>query len=423
MIRDQDPVPPRQLQPHTSRDLETICLKCLNKAPQKRYPTAIQLAEDLRRFLERQPILARRAGPIERLGRFIQRKPAWAVAAMLLILFLGVAAVAQRISREQRRQLAASDLVESIATADAQALPQLLTRLPEQRTTILPLLRAELAATPPEQTKWVNLSVAVLAADRTEPADALLKYLAKARSGEISIIVPILGARSEELFEQLWKALLEEGATDGARLRLACLAAQLSPTDARWSAIAPAVAQALVHQHPLDIGTMSTALMPAHAALIPALVKISCEPHSEPEVKNVAVGILTRFAADQPQTLVELTADANPEQFRLLLPSLQEHAETVLPQLEAIAEAGTVTRARWKRRPSRRNTISNRPTMRHSTVEPTPLRRCGNLAVQRLASNRCAKKPILRRAWLIELLGPLNVLAAALAKSRGNDRQ
>src|SRR5262249_62137522 len=58
-VRSQEPVPPTEFLPKTPKDLETITLKCLQKEPNKRYETAHLLADDLRRYLEGRPILAR----------------------------------------------------------------------------------------------------------------------------------------------------------------------------------------------------------------------------------------------------------------------------------------------------------------------------------------------------------------------------
>jgi hypothetical protein len=88
-----EPVPPRQLQPGTPCDLETICLKCLHKEAGKRYAGAAQLAEDLRRFLAREPILAKAVGPGERLWRWSRRNPIVATLGATLLLLLLVVAV------------------------------------------------------------------------------------------------------------------------------------------------------------------------------------------------------------------------------------------------------------------------------------------------------------------------------------------
>jgi WD40 repeat protein/serine/threonine protein kinase len=78
-VMAEDPIPPRRLHPRVPRDLETICLKCLQKEPWRRYGSAAELAEDLRRFLNDEPILARPVSALHRLVKWARRKPALAL--------------------------------------------------------------------------------------------------------------------------------------------------------------------------------------------------------------------------------------------------------------------------------------------------------------------------------------------------------
>lgn len=87
----QDPVSPRRLQPTLPRDLETICLKCLEKEPGKRYGSAAALADDLRRFLGGQTIQARRVRDVEKALRWCRRNP---LAAACLAGVIGTFLVA-----------------------------------------------------------------------------------------------------------------------------------------------------------------------------------------------------------------------------------------------------------------------------------------------------------------------------------------
>ena len=84
LVTSAEVVPPRRLRPEVPRDLETICLKCLQKEPTKRYTSAGTLAEDLRRLLNGRPILARRASRPERVVRWCRRNP-WVVFSMAVL--------------------------------------------------------------------------------------------------------------------------------------------------------------------------------------------------------------------------------------------------------------------------------------------------------------------------------------------------
>lgn len=131
-IRNGDPPRPTALVPRIPRDLETICLKCLEKHPARRYESALALAEDLERFLDHEPISARRTNALERAWRWVCRRPAVSgLAATLLLVCCGAAGVVAWQSRQvgdlsrseeaTRRQAAADKERAAAATREADA--------------------------------------------------------------------------------------------------------------------------------------------------------------------------------------------------------------------------------------------------------------------------------------------------------------
>jgi len=92
LLLDTEPRQPRLLNPKIDRDLSTICLKCLEKGPKRRYSSALALAEDLERWLKHEPILARHTGIIGRSRKWVRRNPSSALLAACLLVALAAAA-------------------------------------------------------------------------------------------------------------------------------------------------------------------------------------------------------------------------------------------------------------------------------------------------------------------------------------------
>ena len=98
LLLDTEPRQPRLWNPKIDRDLSTICLKCLEKDPKRRYSSALALAEDLERWLKHEPILARRTGPLMRGVKWVRRNP----TSGLLAASLGCVGIGRGLDRLEK---------------------------------------------------------------------------------------------------------------------------------------------------------------------------------------------------------------------------------------------------------------------------------------------------------------------------------
>lgn len=151
LVADQDPVPPSVLNPAVDRDLETICLKCLEKSATRRYTSAESLAEDLRRYLHGEPITARRVSLVGRAVKWCKRNKAWTAASSFAVLmftaFLGYSWYETYQEKDLRNQadLAKNDAMKArtVAAKRLEAMGYLL-YLSEMRQAQQMLRRADI---------------------------------------------------------------------------------------------------------------------------------------------------------------------------------------------------------------------------------------------------------------------------------------
>lgn len=126
-VREQEPVPLRTLNASLDRDLDTICLKCLRKSPHDRYGSALELAEDLRRYLTGEPIQARRVGRLERGWRWCRRNPV--LAALWGSLLVALVAAASVSTWAYWRERTFSGQYQSLAGRESAARSRAVLRL------------------------------------------------------------------------------------------------------------------------------------------------------------------------------------------------------------------------------------------------------------------------------------------------------
>ncbi len=268
-IKATVPPSPRSLDPAVPRDLDTVCLKCLEKEPGRRYPTAEALAADLRAFLDGRAITARRVGPVEAAGKWVRRKPVTAtLLAAGLLMLVGAAGLA--VLREHERYADRADgLVETLQRADTAELPTLLRGMDEYRWRVRPALLA-LAGQPCTERAGLHARLALLG-DDPQHADDICDHLLTCPAGQLQPVRQIAGPHLGRHRGRLWAVLRDPAADPAARVRAAGVLAGTDPDASEWAAVARSLADLLVAIDPVELGPLTRALGPVLPTLTDAL--------------------------------------------------------------------------------------------------------------------------------------------------------
>jgi eukaryotic-like serine/threonine-protein kinase len=189
--RTQEPVPPSRLQPGLQRDLQTICLKCLNKLPIGRYGSAKALAEDLQRFLAGKPIVARPVRAWERTWKWARRQPAAAALIVLVVLAVVGAIGGVLVYNAQLKQAAAEarqgrELADERYKSARDSLGRILNRLKDPKLADIPRLQELRQKTLEDALAFYQSALEQLDADPVVRRDAAFAY---AETGAIQFVL------------------------------------------------------------------------------------------------------------------------------------------------------------------------------------------------------------------------------------------
>jgi hypothetical protein len=234
-VLHNEPAPPRLLNPSVPRDLETICLKCLEKEPGQRYGTAADLAAELDRFLQGVPIQARPLTRLVRVGRWCRREPLLAallgsILVLLLLLVGGSITAAVRIDAARRKEtverhkaIAAKGELEQTNLQLSDTITQLELQRAEdlfaagEDASALARLAGVLRHSPSNTLAGKRLISSLLYRNFALPAGPPLRHLDKVIDIQFSPNGRLLLSASDDGTAQLWDA--QSGATVGAPFR------------------------------------------------------------------------------------------------------------------------------------------------------------------------------------------------------------
>lgn len=343
-VLEEEPIAPRKLVSSLPLDLSTICLKCLEKEPHRRYGSASELADELQRYLNGAPILARPISRVERAARWIARHPKKAGATgfglLAVVLVASIVSAQMRAVREESdRQLLvaaeendrrrAESLVEAVLTAPSEAVPYAVENLRPLSRHALPILRARFSEENGAKNQRLHAALALAALGEVDEA-FFVDAIVDSSAAESRSILAALVAKPETVIPQL-TARAEEETRPETKARLALSLLELGdPAVARELVKIspdPAFRTTLIHQAAPTWRVSAARLLneTADSAVRYSLclgVGLSPAERFSPDEKKELGQVLTKLYQDAPDGATHSAADWTLRQWQVDLPKL-----------------------------------------------------------------------------------------------------
>lgn len=325
-VINEDAPSPRSLENAIPSDVETICLKCLQKEPTRRYTSAAELSDDLHRWLDGKPIKARPVGLPEKAWLWCRRRPAISGLVGLLTL---VVILASLVIYDRQNASYAKGLVNAAATGDMDEVPKIAEEIEQYQYWALPMLDVRLADAEEGSSAKTKLQLVSLTFDSEQIADVLAELLV-ADPQSMDAIVRSLARHKEAVNPHLRDVLRDtSGKHDkAARFRAGAALAFLDHDSSNWRPddfeliTSELVALNSVYQPqfwPLLKRVGDRMLSP-----LESVFNDDEQPESE---KLAAANAIAAFAERDAERLARLMLGANGKQYKILYKAYQDVAD------------------------------------------------------------------------------------------------
>ena len=352
----QDDAPsPRSFNGNVPRELETICLKCLEKSPGRRYQTAGALRDDLRRYLSGHPIKARPIGALERGKRWVKRHPTSSLLVLCVVL-MTVTAVGALASRwyalwSAQRGYARSQ-VDSVLNAEPQVVASVISTLDRFRRWADPALHDLLKREGLSRKHRYRVNLALLPVEPERAEYVFHQLLGTEGDYQLDTAEIIYGAEAfrphrDSVRGYLWDVVKDSSRPEALRFRAALILVKLCegpPSEEFKRKLAPLadfVTGGLVELSlaaPRDFSLVLDAMRPVGEQLVPSLERLVTGDQTTDSVRLIATSFFGEYVGDDLDRLLSVALSVKDEQYSRLLPNLKEHRlelrERFLPLVE-----------------------------------------------------------------------------------------